>query len=512
VAATRVGAFVLESLTTGLYADHRDAIREYVQNSSDSIRRAETQGLLQAGEGCVTVELFPRDHSILISDNGVGIRPLQAEDELLSIGLSQKEWAAEAGFRGIGRLAGLAHCRVLRFETTAWGERSGTTIEVDCSRVASACQPERPRTLELSELLEEAAWVSHWESKPHEHFFRVWLEGVDTRQVDLRDWASLETYLGQSAPVDFNPERFPFGREIKAWAQHHGVAIPTIRLELRCAGVSREVFKPYGSRYVTQRNSYAAELRGVRFWPMDPPFRPDIWGWYGDSGLVGMLRGAAAGLRLRHHNIQIGGPETVAGIFAQNGPSAGRFSSYFVGEIHVTARHVVPNTRRDGFENVGNWTQLRDEIAVFAAARCAEAQRASRVRNQPVEKVAARATTLISSARSILDSGFLTTKERRAILRRIERERDRLSSASWRYPDKDALFKKLDLELAALRDSLGTEEQHLASSLRRSLKESEARAVAKVLALVEQAVSREIYLRLVDAVVREFGSEEGHHG
>ena len=512
MAAGRVGAFMLETLSAGLYADHRDAIREYVQNSSDAIRRAETEGLLGTGEGCITVELSPRDRSIVITDSGVGIGSREAEDQLLSIGLSQKEWATDAGFRGIGRLAGLAHCETLRFETTASGDGTGTTVEVDCSQVRGACQPERARILELGELLEDATTVSHWKSKPQEHFFRVALEGVNSSLVNLQDWVSLEGYLGQSAPVDFDPNRFPFGAAIKTWAKHHGVGIPTTRLELKCMGVSREVFKPYGTHYVTHRNAYPVELRGVRFWPADPPDRPDVWAWYGESGLAGMLRGTAAGLRLRHRNIRVGGPEVVAEIFAENGPTAGRFNSYYVGEVHVTGRDVVPNTRRDGFENVGTWTGLREEIAGFAATLCAEAQRASRVCNQPIEKVTGRATKLIASVRSILESGFLTAKERRAILRCVDRERDRVSSAMQRHPDRKALFGKLSLELGILRESLGSEAQHLASSLGHSLGECEANAVIKVLALVEQAVGRETYLRLVDAVVREFACSEGRHG
>jgi len=42
----RIGAFVLESLTSGMYTNPMDAIREYIQNSADSIRIAEKFGYI----------------------------------------------------------------------------------------------------------------------------------------------------------------------------------------------------------------------------------------------------------------------------------------------------------------------------------------------------------------------------------------------------------------------------------------------------------------------------------
>jgi len=49
-----IGAFVLETLTLGMYGEPRHTLREYVQNSFDSIRAAQRTRFLQ-GRGRVTI-------------------------------------------------------------------------------------------------------------------------------------------------------------------------------------------------------------------------------------------------------------------------------------------------------------------------------------------------------------------------------------------------------------------------------------------------------------------------
>ncbi|PJA48010.1 MAG: hypothetical protein CO171_08370, partial [Syntrophobacterales bacterium CG_4_9_14_3_um_filter_49_8] len=51
----RIGAFVLETLTTGMYTNPLDTLREYVQNSFDAIREAERSGLLSNGAGRIEI-------------------------------------------------------------------------------------------------------------------------------------------------------------------------------------------------------------------------------------------------------------------------------------------------------------------------------------------------------------------------------------------------------------------------------------------------------------------------
>ncbi|WP_407158480.1 hypothetical protein [Bradyrhizobium sp. STM 3557] len=101
-----IGAFVLETLTFGMYGEPRHTLREYVQNSFDGIRAAQRVGFL-SGRGKVTVTI--RVDEIVIRDNGIVVSADQAWKTLTSIGASKKDRQRDAGFRGIGRLAGMAY-------------------------------------------------------------------------------------------------------------------------------------------------------------------------------------------------------------------------------------------------------------------------------------------------------------------------------------------------------------------------------------------------------------------
>src|SRR3977135_1665272 len=100
------GAFVLETLTLGMYGESRNAIREYVQNSFDSLQQAVHDGLLRESEARVEVTLDEDRSALTIRDNGIGLRTENAVAILASVGASNKDYRRNAGFRGIGRLAG----------------------------------------------------------------------------------------------------------------------------------------------------------------------------------------------------------------------------------------------------------------------------------------------------------------------------------------------------------------------------------------------------------------------
>lgn len=102
-----IGSYVLESLTTGIYGESENAIREYVQNAFDSTRSAVQQKLITEEAARITVMVTSRDQ-ITIYDNGVGVAAAAAYKTLTSIGASKKDRQKQAGFRGIGRLAGIA--------------------------------------------------------------------------------------------------------------------------------------------------------------------------------------------------------------------------------------------------------------------------------------------------------------------------------------------------------------------------------------------------------------------
>ena len=112
--ASVVGADVLGLVTSGMYFDPLTVYREYVQNAVDAI---ETAGI--GDDGLVTITLAPEEARVTIRDNGPGLTLAQAQRALVPIARSEKRGQRLRGFRGIGRLAGLAFAESVAFVTRA---------------------------------------------------------------------------------------------------------------------------------------------------------------------------------------------------------------------------------------------------------------------------------------------------------------------------------------------------------------------------------------------------------
>ena len=128
-----VGKDILELLTSGMYLDPLTIYREYIQNSADSVEKSVDEGLLQSvEEGLIKITTNYIDRSIIIQDNGIGISKNKFLKILLSFGNSPKRGTNARGFRGIGRLAGLAYCQELIFTSKSSKENTISTLKWDC--------------------------------------------------------------------------------------------------------------------------------------------------------------------------------------------------------------------------------------------------------------------------------------------------------------------------------------------------------------------------------------------
>ena len=67
-------------------------------------------------------------------------------------------------------------------------------------------------------------------------------------------------------------------------------------------------------------------------------------------------------------------------LFTQVKPSYARFSSYYIGEIHVYPDRVIPNARRDGFEETLEWADIKSNLRarIYANPSPSDAYEASK--------------------------------------------------------------------------------------------------------------------------------------
>jgi len=116
-------------LSQDLYPRKLEVVREYIQNASDAIDsfNAIAPVIEDTTESVIKVSIQGR--SLLIFDNGIG---MGGDDvaKLRYIAYSEKKTGEEAGYKGIGRLAGFAVAKKLKITSTCYGDRQLHTFEI----------------------------------------------------------------------------------------------------------------------------------------------------------------------------------------------------------------------------------------------------------------------------------------------------------------------------------------------------------------------------------------------
>ena len=382
-ATLRIGAFVLETLTLGMYGEPRHTLREYVQNSFDSIREAQRSNQI-SGPGKVRISYLGNE--IRIRDNGVGVSASAAWDTLTSIGASKKNRKHDAGFRGIGRLAGMAYCKKLQFRTSFLGESEVSVITFDAAALLGGMDPDEGGAIELSDLLLSNVTLDQSKTADKEiHFFEVALIGLNAAPEELTDTADVERYLRETLPLRYNSDWEQAGRILEEYHKYFGQEIPTIDVVLIADDKETHLFKHYGDKYKNLKS--LMNLDTVQFFDDGDGGR--FWGWVGYMEEPGAITDEYfRGIRIRVKNIQVDGTEIFDKLFRRDKPSYARFNSYYVGEFFINPSSIVPNARRDGFEETEEWASIKSDFVTHVCKPLAKrAYERSREAQEDVQKL-----------------------------------------------------------------------------------------------------------------------------
>ncbi|NMB56649.1 hypothetical protein GYA19_01775 [Candidatus Beckwithbacteria bacterium] len=169
----RIGKHLLESITTGMYDNPLCIFREYIQNSTDAIDLAISNGLITSDLARIDVHVAPEQKRIIIEDNGSGLSSEKALMALKNIGDSDKIFGKDAGFRGIGRLGGVSYCNKLTFSTSSFSEEIKTIITWDCKKLRSLIKPGLYKEYDLFKVLDECVSFRQESENRDAHYFRV---------------------------------------------------------------------------------------------------------------------------------------------------------------------------------------------------------------------------------------------------------------------------------------------------------------------------------------------------
>ena len=210
------GGFVLETLTVGMYGEARNAIREYIQNGFDSIQRGICDlKQLPKGQGLIEIELSEDRDRLTIRDNGAGLPVRTAATVLTRVGASTKSHRKNAGFRGIGRLAGIVFSDTVTFSTKAKGENEQSTVIFDAKAMRVAMGPTKGSKSSAVDVMNQSVTAYRTPNDDvNAHFFEVRLEGFTDAPDECRSATKLYDFVSQVAPVAY-PREFPYRNQVE---------------------------------------------------------------------------------------------------------------------------------------------------------------------------------------------------------------------------------------------------------------------------------------------------------
>jgi molecular chaperone HtpG len=333
--------YLLDSFTSGMYNDPLIVYREYIQNAVDSIdlaRRGDANPLE------VEILLEPNMRRITIRDNAMGVPASLAEEVLSSIGSSKKTQTGLRGFRGIGRLGGVAFCDKALFRTKAKNESAESIQEWNCEGLRRLLSEPKKEFMSLEEVFLRATTFRQERcDKIGESYFEVTLHGVSSFRNQLFDIEKVKRYLAQVAPVPFRSQEFRHSRAIDEYLSSKLSSYGRYNIILN----GQPIHKPYKDIVKISKGDHD-HVDEIEFFEIkNGKTKPIAYGWYGKRReLLGSIaRGDdSSGIRVRVGNIQIGDAHLLDDCFREP-----RFNGYVSGEVHVECSDLIPNSRRDDF-------------------------------------------------------------------------------------------------------------------------------------------------------------------
>lgn len=213
---TVVGKNILDNLTTGMYSDSKVIYREYIQNACDQIDIALKTGLLKEEDAVVDITIDYNNRYISIRDTATGVKSNLFIENLGDIANSNKQIGENKGFRGIGRLCGLAYCKTLKFTTSYSGEKLKSIMTCDAQKMRQMLLDSKKYSLD--DIWNTIVSFTTENEVVDEHYFEVEMFDINKENTDLLDKTKVIDYLSFVAPVPYR-NTFSFRRKIYDYAQ-----------------------------------------------------------------------------------------------------------------------------------------------------------------------------------------------------------------------------------------------------------------------------------------------------
>ena len=512
-----VGKNILDNLTTGMYADSKVIYREYIQNACDQIDLAIKLGILSPDEGNVDIYIDSKKRYISIKDNATGVRAANFIEDVGDIANSNKEIGKNKGFRGIGRLCGLAYCKTIKFTTSYLGESIKSIMTCDAQKMRAMLVENKKYTLdEIWDAI--VAYTTDVENE-NEHYFEVEMFDINKENTDLLDDAKVREYLSFVAPVPYK-NTFILRNQIYDYANSIGYHIDEY-----CVRVNgSQIFKEYTTKLKEQSGAALKnydEISRLEF----KDFRDNsgnliAWMWIGLSRLEKQIPSInhMRGLRVRSANIQLGNDDALQPLFKEN-----RGNYYFVGEVFAASRNLIPNSQRNYFNENETRVLFEDLLReYFFDVLHKLYYEANRVKND-YKRQEEYLSKVAEYQKKEQEKGFVNEEERQKLQFDIDRAKksaeearkrlDKLDSSDSASPlsevrksigkkyAADALKKKAETTTVATNDD--DKKKPFVTTGMSKLSRSERKLVGKILSIITDIAPKDIAEQIITKIKEE---------
>jgi molecular chaperone HtpG len=339
---------------------------------------------------------------------------------LTSIAASEKDRTKKKGFRGIGRLGGLAYCDELVFETSAKGEKVRSVVRWDAKKQRQILSDTSSKHDVQDVILEVASYTKEAEDSDS-HFFKVTLNNVTNET--LLDVNVVRNYLSMVSPVPID-NKFLMKNEIYSKFAEKNIPIDEYRIYVN----TEQLYKPYSTRIYNNADGTKTAIDDVfdiKFIEFNEHEGMLAFGWYGISKALQQIPSCnlARGIRLRKGNIQIGEDDALQFLYKQR-----RFHYYFVGEIHAVSHELIPNARRDYFDESHALKKFEKRYKEFVDGELYRLTYDASSINAASKKIE-KYKELEKTVRSKNENGYVSKSERDELTKKLDRSKEEAEKA-----------------------------------------------------------------------------------
>lgn len=514
---TTVGKNILDNLTTGMYSDSKVIYREYIQNACDQIDLAVSMGILAPDEGNVDIFTDTINRYISIKDNATGVTAENFIEDVGDIANSNKEIGKNKGFRGIGRLCGLAYCKTLKFSTSYLGENVKSIMTCNAQKMRTMLVENKKYTLE--EIWEAIITYTTEPETESEHYFEVEMFEINKENTDLLNEHKVRDYLSFVVPVPYK-NTFILRGQIYSYAKKIGY-----KIDEYCVRVNgSQIFKEYTTKLKEQSGATLKnydEISRLEF----KDFRNSsnelvAWMWVGLSRFEKQIPkiNTMRGLRVRSSNIQLGNDDALQDLFKES-----RGNYYFVGEVFAVSKDLIPNSQRDYFNENETRVLFEDRIReYFFDVLHKLYYEANRVKNdyKRQEEYIAKVTVYQKKEK---EQGFINEEERQKFQFDIDKAKksaeearkrlDKLDNSDANSPmsevrksigqkyGADNLKKQAETTIIIIEDE--DKKKNFVASNMSKLSRSERKIVSKILSIINDIAPKDIADQIIEKIKEE---------